>query len=54
MESDLKWKHKFIFLVAYLIGYYLGGMSEKTDRWFYLGPNGAKADSAFISIYTGD
>ena len=31
-EEESKWKFRFVFLIAYLIGYYFGGMAEKTDE----------------------
>ena len=49
-----KWKFRFIFLLAYLIGYWVGGTAERTDRWFYMGPDKAKYESAALGIYTGE
>lgn len=49
-----KWKVRFIFLIGYLIGVWIGGTAERTDRWFYMGPDATKYESAALGIYTGE
>lgn len=49
-----KWKIRFVFLLAYLIGCWVGGTAERTERWFYMGSDAAKYESAALGIYTGE
>jgi len=51
-DKKTDWKCRFVFLLAYLIGYYFGGIAEKKELWFYIGDDCQKVESAYIGIYT--
>ena len=46
------WKLMFWVLLVFVIAYYLGKMSERTDNWVYIGHDAEKVNSAFIGIGT--
>ncbi|KKM15594.1 hypothetical protein LCGC14_1694450 [marine sediment metagenome] len=52
MNESTDWKYRFIFLIAFLIGFYFGGIHEKCELWFYIGPDAQKVESSWIGIRT--